>query len=107
MSPSAISDFGGTVARMVTVKGSMSTERHSKFLSYLTGARYFLSAVSVLVVAQPSSDVLEGLMNYPVLLTFRTRKLALTHPLPNTAHDIFTKSFYSAKYNTKYRSITE
>ena len=25
-----------------------------------------LSAVSVLVVAQPSSEVLEGLMNYPV-----------------------------------------
>jgi hypothetical protein len=45
------------------------TERHSKFLSYLTGARQLLSAVSVLVVAQPSSDVLEGLMNYPVYLT--------------------------------------
>jgi hypothetical protein len=35
-------------------------------LSYLTGARYVLSAVAVLVVAQPSSEVPEGLMNYPV-----------------------------------------
>jgi len=42
-------------------------ERHSKFLSYLTGARYVLSAVSVLVVAQPSSEVPEGLTNYTVL----------------------------------------
>jgi hypothetical protein len=38
-----------------------------KFLSYLTGARYILSAVSVLVVEQPSSEVPEGLMNYSVL----------------------------------------
>ena len=37
-----------------------------KFLSYLTGARYVLSAVSVLVVEQPSSEVPEGLMNYSV-----------------------------------------
>ena len=29
-----------------------------------------LSAVSVLVVAQPSSEVSEGLMNYPVCLAF-------------------------------------
>jgi len=28
-----------------------------------------LSAVSVLVVAQPSSEVPEGLVNYPVLLS--------------------------------------
>jgi hypothetical protein len=35
-------------------------------MSYRTGARYVLSAVSVLVVAQPSSEVPEGLMNYPV-----------------------------------------
>jgi hypothetical protein len=39
---SGISDLCGTEAGMVTPKGSMSTERerHSKFLSYLTGARY-------------------------------------------------------------------
>jgi hypothetical protein len=36
------------------------------FLSYLTGTDMLLSAVSVLVVAQPSSEVPEGLMNYPV-----------------------------------------
>jgi hypothetical protein len=41
-----------------------------KFLFCLTGARYVLSAVSVLVVAQPSSEVLVGLINYPVLYTF-------------------------------------
>jgi hypothetical protein len=41
ISPSGISDPCGTVAGMVTSKGSMSTgERHSKFLSYLTGALY-------------------------------------------------------------------
>jgi hypothetical protein len=41
ISPSWISDPSGTVAGMVTPKRSMSTEeRHSKFLSYLTGARY-------------------------------------------------------------------
>jgi len=45
----------------------MSTEGETlKFLSYLTGARYVYPAVSVLVVAQPSSEVPEGLMNYPV-----------------------------------------
>ena len=41
ISPSGISDPCGTVAGMVTPKGSMSTEGEtSKFLSYLTGARY-------------------------------------------------------------------
>jgi hypothetical protein len=62
-----MSDLCGTVAGMVTPMQSMSTEeRHSKFLSYLTGARYVLSAVSVLVVAQPILEVPEGPMNYPV-----------------------------------------
>jgi len=37
----------------------MSTEEHSKL--YM-----LLSAVSVLVVAQPGSEVPEGLINYPV-----------------------------------------
>jgi hypothetical protein len=36
--------------------------RHSKFPSYLTGVRYVLSA-------QPSSEVPEGLLNYPVLFS--------------------------------------
>jgi hypothetical protein len=41
-------------------------EKHSRYLPYLTVARYSLSAVSVLVVAQPISDVPEVSMNYPV-----------------------------------------
>jgi hypothetical protein len=61
---------------MVTQKASMSTERererergrHCKFLSYLTGARYVLSAVSVLVGTQLSSEVPEGLMNYHIYI---------------------------------------
>jgi hypothetical protein len=44
---------------------------HSKFLSYLTGARHVLSAVSVLIVAQPSSGVTEGFMNNLVFATQR------------------------------------
>jgi hypothetical protein len=42
ISPSRISDLSGTVAEMVMSKGSTSTEgeRHFRFLSYLTGARY-------------------------------------------------------------------
>jgi hypothetical protein len=52
---------------MVTPKFSMSTEGETlKFLSYLTGARYVLAAVSVFVVVQPSSEVTEVLMNYLV-----------------------------------------
>jgi hypothetical protein len=44
----------------------MSAEGETlKFLSYLTGAPYVLCAVSVLVVAQASSEVPEGLMYYP------------------------------------------
>ena len=48
----------------------MSTEGegHSKFLSYLTGTRYVHPAVSALSVAQPSSEVPEGLMNYPIYI---------------------------------------
>ena len=40
MSPSGFFDPCGTLARMVTPKGSMSTEGHSKFLSDLIGALY-------------------------------------------------------------------
>jgi len=43
--------------------------------------------------------------HYNVLLTFRTRKPSLTHPLPNMAHDIFTKPFYTAKHNPQYRLV--
>jgi hypothetical protein len=42
---------------------------------------------------------------YNVLLTFGTRKPALTNPLPNMAHDIFTKPFYTAKQNPEYRLV--
>jgi len=35
-----------------------------------------LSAVSVLVVAQPSSEVPEGLMNYPVYIYISVKKTA-------------------------------
>ena len=38
-------------------------------MSYRTGARYVHPAVSVLVVAQPSSKVPEGLTNYPIYKT--------------------------------------
>jgi len=37
------------------------------FYPTLTGARYMHPAMSVLFVAYPSSEVPEGLMNYPVL----------------------------------------
>ena len=69
INPSGISDICGTVAGMVMPKGSMSTEgqtqktwRDSLHIDML------LSAVSVLVVAQPSSEVPEGLTNYPVYI---------------------------------------
>jgi len=70
ISLSGISDLCGAVARIVMLKGSMPAEgeRHSKFLSYVAGARYTHPAVSVLVVAQPSSEVPEELMNYPVYM---------------------------------------
>jgi hypothetical protein len=45
----------------------MSTEAETFQVSVLpSGVRYVLSAVSVLVVVQPSSEVPEGLMNYTV-----------------------------------------
>jgi hypothetical protein len=41
ISPSGMSNPCGTVAGMVTLRGAcQQRERHSKFLSYLTGARY-------------------------------------------------------------------
>jgi hypothetical protein len=69
-----MSDLYGTVAGMVTPKGSMSTEGETllKFLSYLTGAQYVLFAVSVLVAEQPISEVPEGLIIYPVYRCFQS-----------------------------------
>jgi hypothetical protein len=52
------------------MEASQQRERQFKFLSYRTVARYVLSVVSVLVVVQPSSEVLEGLINYPVYFRF-------------------------------------
>jgi hypothetical protein len=68
ISTSGIPDFCRTVT-VVTPKGSMSTEGEAlpKSLSSLICVRYLLSSVSVLVVAQPISEVPEGLKNYPVL----------------------------------------
>jgi hypothetical protein len=71
-----VSDLCGTVAGMVVVKGNIPTEGETlKFLSYLTGARYILSAVSFLVVVKPSSEVPEGLMNYPVFNFFEVQNI--------------------------------
>jgi len=69
ISPSGISDLCGTVAGMVTAKGSMSTEGQTLQVSVLP---YRCSIcpllVSVLVVEQTSSEVPEGLLNYPVYI---------------------------------------
>jgi hypothetical protein len=50
----------------------MSTEGEtlSSFCPTLQVLDMLLSAVSVLVVAQPSSEVPEGLMNHPVLCPY-------------------------------------
>jgi hypothetical protein len=73
---SGMSDLCCTGAGIVMPKCSMSTERETlKFLSYLTGARYVLSVVSVLVVAQPNLEIKEGLTNYPA----RARTHTHTH----------------------------
>jgi len=52
---------------MVTPKGSMSTEEEALQVSVLP-YRFSICPplVSVSIVAQPSSEVPEGLMNYPV-----------------------------------------
>jgi hypothetical protein len=61
-----MSDLCSTVAGMVTLKGTMSTEGETLQVSAdLTAARYVLSAV-LLVIMQPNSEVPKGLMNYPV-----------------------------------------
>jgi hypothetical protein len=68
-SPPGMSDHCGTVARWSRRREArQQRERHCKLLSYPTGAPYVLSVVSVLVVAQPSSEVPEGLSNYPVII---------------------------------------
>jgi hypothetical protein len=62
-----MSDLCGTVAGMVMPKGSMSTEGETLQVSVLPfGVQHVLSAMPHLVVAQPSSEVPEVLMNYPV-----------------------------------------
>jgi hypothetical protein len=62
-----MSDLYGTVAGMVTPKGSMSTEGEALQVSVLPySCSICPSVVSLLVVAQPSSEVPEGRMNYSV-----------------------------------------
>jgi len=70
ITPSGISELDCATTKTDTAERSISTERerHSKFLSYLTGSWYVLSAVSVLVVAQPISEVPEWLMNNAVCI---------------------------------------
>ena len=70
ISPSGISAPCGTVAGMVTPKGSMSTEGETFQISVLpyVPIDMLLSASPVLVVAQSSSVFSEGLMNYPAYL---------------------------------------
>ena len=55
-------------------KGSMSPEgeREKKIWRDSLPIDMLLSAVSVLVVAQPSSEVPEGLTNYPVFVNYGT-----------------------------------
>jgi hypothetical protein len=62
-----MSDLCGTAAGKVTRKGSMSTGGETLQVSVLTYSCSICPyVVSVLVVAQPSSEVPERLMNYPV-----------------------------------------
>jgi hypothetical protein len=62
-----MSDLCSTVAGMFTPKGSMSTDGETLQVSVLPyRCSICPSAVSVLVVAQLSSEVPEGLMKYPV-----------------------------------------
>jgi hypothetical protein len=70
LSPSGISDPCGTVTGMVTPKGSISTEGETLqvCLTLLVLDIFFL--LSVLVIAQPSSEVADRLMNYPVFIYF-------------------------------------
>jgi hypothetical protein len=66
-----MSDLCSTVAGKVTPKGSLSTEAETLQVSVLPSncskkKKKCPNAVSVLVVAQPNSEVPEGLMNYSV-----------------------------------------
>ena len=81
---------------MVTPKGSMSTVLSTRKKTWRDSVPIdmLLSAVSVLVVAQPSSEVPDGLMNYPVYLchfvyhipSSSVLFLALICPLPCSWH---------------------
>jgi hypothetical protein len=89
-----------------------------KFLSYLTGAQQLLSTVFVFVVAQPSSDVPEGLINYLVCIHIYTHTFGATHSVQLTLflhnlistvtiyHYIISPCFYPDFYNIfVYRSF--
>jgi hypothetical protein len=51
----------------LAVKPASTPQRRAHKKTFFLPTDMLLSAVSVLVVAQPSSEVLEGLANYPVL----------------------------------------
>jgi hypothetical protein len=61
-----MSDLCGAVAGMVTPKESMSTEGDTSSFGPTLQVLDIFYAVSVLVVAQPSSEFPEGRMNYLV-----------------------------------------
>ena len=67
------------------LKGSMPTEGETQKKTWRDSVPIdmLLSAVSVLVVAQPSSEVPEGLMNYHVYYNARPceRQIQISHSL--------------------------
>jgi hypothetical protein len=66
----SLGDSCGTIAGMVMQKGSMLPKGHSKFPRDSLPIDMLLSALSVLVVAQPLSQFPESIMNHPVYLMF-------------------------------------
>jgi hypothetical protein len=61
----------------------LSTPKKKKLWRDSLPIDMFLSAVSVLVVAQPSSEAPEGLMNYPVILLIVT-----DHTMSHSYNDV-------------------
>jgi len=69
ISPSGISELDCTTTKIDTAERSISIARESlQTWSVSLSVDMLLSAVSVLVVAQSSSEIPEGLMNNPVYI---------------------------------------